>query len=147
MINTAIRTDHFVNRHIGPDKEQVAEMLKLIGVDSIDELIDQTVPSNIRRHDKLNLPEAQSEFNYLKELKKKAAKNKVFRSYIGLGYYGTIVPAAIRRNVLENPGWSIPNTRLTSGRNSSGKAGSIAEFSNHGKRYNRLAHCQCIVTG
>jgi glycine dehydrogenase len=104
MINLR-STDHFVNRHIGPDKEQTAEMLRQIGVSSLDELIDQTIPANIRRRDKLNLPDAQSEFTYLRELKKKAAKNKVFRSYIGLGYYGTIVPAAIRRNVLENPGW------------------------------------------
>src|SRR6202046_3166548 len=98
-------TDHFVNRHIGIDETQLQEMLKTIGVESLDELISQTVPANIRRKDKLNLPEAQSEYNYLKELRKKASKNKVFRSYIGLGYYNTIVPAAIRRNVLENPGW------------------------------------------
>ena len=104
MINLR-STDHFVNRHIGPDAEQVNEMLNTIGVNSLDELIDQTIPSSIRRRGKLNLPEAQSEYNYLKELKKKAANNKVFRSYIGMGYYGTIVPAATRRNILENPGW------------------------------------------
>lgn len=98
-------TDHFVNRHIGPNSQQVKEMLATIGVDSLEDLISQTVPHNIRRKDKLNLPEAQSEYNYLRELKKKAAKNKVFRSYIGMGYYNTIVPAAIRRNILENPGW------------------------------------------
>jgi glycine dehydrogenase len=104
MINLR-STDHFVNRHIGPNAEQVSEMLNIIGVKSLDELIDQTIPANIRRHGKLNLPEAQSEYNYLKELKKKAANNKVFRSYIGMGYYNTIVPAATRRNILENPGW------------------------------------------
>ncbi len=98
-------TDHFVNRHIGIDETALNEMLKTIGVKSLDTLIDQTVPSNIRRREKLNLPEAQSEYTYLKELKKKASKNKVFRSYIGMGYYNTITPAAIRRNVLENPGW------------------------------------------
>ena len=104
MINLR-STDHFVNRHIGPDAEQKQEMLKAIGVNSLEELIDQTIPHNIRKREKLNLPDAQSEYNYLKELKKKASKNKVFRSYIGMGYYGTIVPAATRRNVLENPGW------------------------------------------
>ena len=104
MINLR-STDHFVNRHIGPNAEQVTEMLNTIGVKSLDELIDQTIPSSIRRKGKLNLPEAQSEYNYLKELKKKAANNKVFRSYIGMGYYNTIVPAATRRNILENPGW------------------------------------------
>jgi glycine dehydrogenase len=98
-------TDHFVNRHIGIDETSLAEMLKTIGVSSVDELIEQTVPSAIRRKEKLKLPDAQSEYNYLKELKKKAAKNKVFRSYIGMGYYNTITPAAIRRNIFENPGW------------------------------------------
>ena len=98
-------SDHFTSRHIGPDAAQVQEMLSVIGLNSLDELIDQTIPHHIRKREKLNLPEAQSEFNYLKELKKKAAKNKVFRSYIGMGYYNTIVPATIRRNILENPGW------------------------------------------
>lgn len=104
MINLR-STDHFVNRHIGIDENALQAMLASIGVSSIDELVDQTVPQNIRRRDTLNLPEAQSEYNYLKELKKKAGKNKVFRSYIGTGYYNTITPAAIRRNILENPGW------------------------------------------
>jgi glycine dehydrogenase len=99
-------TDNFVNRHIGTynDTDENA-MLAAIGVKSIDELIDQTVPASIRRQGPLNLPAAQSEFVYQKELKKKAAKNKIYRSNIGLGYYGTITPAAIRRNILENPGW------------------------------------------
>ena len=99
-------TDSFADRHIGtnnPSDENA--MLAAIGVQSIDELIDQTVPESIRRQSPLNLPAAQSEFVYQKELKKKAAKNKLYRSNIGLGYYGTITPAAIRRNILENPGW------------------------------------------
>lgn len=98
-------TDHFVNRHIGIDENSLTEMLKAIGVSSVDELVEQTVPSAIRRKEKLKLPEAQSEYNYLKELKKKAVRNKVFRSYIGMGYYNNITPAAIRRNIFENPGW------------------------------------------
>ena len=98
-------SDHFVNRHIGPNADQVNEMLDIIDAKSLDELINQTVPPNIRRQGKLNLPEAQSEYNYLRELKKKAGNNKLFRSFIGMGYYNTIVPAATRRNILENPGW------------------------------------------
>lgn len=99
-------TDNFVNRHIGTfDTETEKEMLAAIGVSSLDELIDQTVPANIRRKNKMSIPAAQSEFEYLKTLKAIAAKNKTFRSYIGLGYYGTITPAVIRRNILENPGW------------------------------------------
>lgn len=99
-------TDNFVNRHIGTFyTETEKEMLAAIGVSSLDELIDQTVPANIRRKNKMNIPAAQSEFEYLKTLKAIAAKNKTFRSYIGLGYYGTITPAVIRRNILENPGW------------------------------------------
>ncbi len=104
MINLR-STDQFSSRHIGIDEKSLQEMLAAIGVNSIDELIDQTVPANIRRLEKLNLPDAQSEYNYLKELRKKASKNKVFRSYIGMGYYNNITPAAIRRNIFENPGW------------------------------------------
>lgn len=98
-------SDHFENRHIGINENSLKEMLSAIGVSSMDELIEQTVPAAIRRKDKLNLPDAQSEYTYLKELKKKAANNRVFRSYIGLGYYNTITPAVIRRNIFENPGW------------------------------------------
>lgn len=98
-------TDRFADRHIGPGPQETEEMLKAIGVKSIDELVDQTIPADIRRQGKLNISPALSEYGYLKALKAKAAKNKVFRSYIGLGYYNTITPAAIRRNIFENPGW------------------------------------------
>jgi glycine dehydrogenase len=104
MINLR-NTDAFVDRHIGPDAEATKQMLQVIGVKSIDELIDQTVPASIRRTTPVNIPAAQSEFHYLKELKKKASKNKLYKNYIGCGYYGTITPAVIRRNILENPGW------------------------------------------
>ena len=95
----------FSNRHIGPSESDIQSMLQTIGASSISELIDKTVPAHIRLKEELNIPEAQSEFEYLKELAKTAAKNKQFRNYIGLGYYGTIVPSVILRNVLENPGW------------------------------------------
>ncbi len=102
--------DRFANRHLGPNQEELAEMLAVIGVDSMASLIDQTVPANIRYHEALDLPEAQSEYDYLRALKKVAAKNDVFTSYIGLGYYPTITPAAILRNVFQNPGWYTPYT-------------------------------------
>jgi glycine dehydrogenase len=97
----------FASRHIGPDELETKEMLTVIGVNSLDELIDKTIPSGIR----LNSPslgevgEAMSEFEYLAELKNIANKNKVFKSYIRQGYYDTIVPSVILRNVFENPGW------------------------------------------
>jgi glycine dehydrogenase len=98
-------TDKFVSRHNGPREHEVKSMLKKIGVSSIDELIDQTVPKHIRLKKPLNIAPAMSEYQYLKHLKALGKKNKVFRSYIGLGYYNNILPAVIQRNILENPGW------------------------------------------
>jgi glycine dehydrogenase len=95
----------FASRHIGPRDNDVQTMLQKIGAASLDELIDQTIPSNIRLKKALNLPDGMSEFEYLKELKITASRNKVFRSYIGLGYNNCIIPPVIQRNVLENPGW------------------------------------------
>jgi glycine dehydrogenase len=97
--------EKFESRHIGPDAAQTDEMLKLIKAKSVDELIDQTIPANIRLKKSLNLPSAQSEFAFLNEFKKLASKNKIFKSYIGTGYYNTITPGVILRNILENPGW------------------------------------------
>lgn len=98
-------TDKFVSRHNGPREHEVKQMLAKIGVSSIDELISQTVPPNIRLKQPLRVAPAMSEFQYSKHLKALGKKNKVFRSYIGLGYYNNILPAVIQRNVLENPGW------------------------------------------
>lgn len=95
----------FEARHNGPDNHELADMLKVVGADSLDTLIDQTVPAGIRMQEPLNLPEAKSEFQFLNEFKALASKNRVFKSYIGMGYYNTIVPGVILRNVLENPGW------------------------------------------
>ena len=100
-----MKTDQFVNRHNGPDAQDVQAMLKKINAPSLDALIDQTVPAGIRLKQPLNLPEGMSEYAYLQHLRGIAAKNKLYRSYIGLGYYNTIVPAVIQRNILENPGW------------------------------------------
>ncbi|RKD18321.1 glycine dehydrogenase (aminomethyl-transferring) [Pelobium manganitolerans] len=95
----------FETRHIAPDLQNTQAMLKSIGADSLDALINQTVPENIRLKQALNLPEPKSEFEYLNKLRQTASKNKVYKSYIGQGYYDVIVPAVIQRNVLENPGW------------------------------------------
>lgn len=98
--------DQFHKRHIGPNEAECQTMLQTIGVNTLDELIDQTVPETIRNRTGLkNLPEAMTEFDYLQELKQTAALNKVFKTYIGMGYYGTITPSVILRNVFQNPGW------------------------------------------
>ena len=98
-------TDNFVSRHIGIDETAEQEMLKIMGLKSVDELIEKTVPTAILRDRPLNLPAGLSEFEYLQKLKAVASKNKLYKSYIGLGYYNTVTPAAIRRNIFENPGW------------------------------------------
>ncbi|CAH1385854.1 aminomethyl-transferring glycine dehydrogenase [Candidatus Nitrotoga sp. M5] len=100
-----ITTDKFVNRHNGPRENDVKEMLDIIGANSVDELIDNTIPAAIRLKKPLNLPCGLTEYQYHKHLRGVAAKNKVFKTYIGLGYYNTILPAVVQRNVLENPGW------------------------------------------
>jgi glycine dehydrogenase len=103
-------TDRFVNRHIGPNAAEVREMLRVCGYESLDQLIDATVPQSIRMTQPLNLPAARSEYGLLNEMRDLAAKNQVFKSYIGMGYYDTITPPVIQRNVIENPGWYTPYT-------------------------------------
>ncbi len=100
-----MNSDQFVNRHNGPSEHDVQDMLKKINAPTLDALIDETIPKAIRLKQPLNLPDGMSEYAYLSHLRGIAAKNKLFKSYIGLGYYDTIVPPVIQRNVLENPGW------------------------------------------
>lgn len=95
----------FSKRHIGPNEAEKAAMLTKIGVNSIDELIDKTIPAHIRLNRELHVSDAMSEQEYLNYVTELANKNKVFKSFIGLGYNETIVPSVILRNVLENPGW------------------------------------------
>jgi glycine dehydrogenase len=95
----------FADRHIGPDKNETAEMLAYIGIETIEELIDKTIPKNIRLENKLSIGEPMSEYKYLVNLRSIACQNKVFKSYIGQGYYDTITPSVILRNLFENPGW------------------------------------------
>ena len=97
--------NEFAGRHIGPDQQETEAMLAAIGLSSTEELISLTIPDSIRIKTDLEVPAAISEYEYLNELKKVAAKNKVFKSYIGRGYYDTITPSVILRNVFENPGW------------------------------------------
>ncbi|MCZ2100799.1 MAG: aminomethyl-transferring glycine dehydrogenase [Chitinophagales bacterium] len=98
-------TSDFSRRHIGIRPDETKEMLKVIGFDSLDQLIDKTVPENIRMAGQLNIPDSLTEYEYLRMLKEIASKNKVFKNYIGQGYYDTIVPSVILRNIFENPGW------------------------------------------
>ncbi|MFM9009158.1 MAG: glycine dehydrogenase (aminomethyl-transferring), partial [Bacteroidota bacterium] len=95
----------FAGRHIGPDARETSEMLLAMGEPSLQTLVEKTIPSDIRIRKSLNIPAAISEAAYLEELRSISAGNQVFRSYIGLGYYDTITPGVILRNIFENPGW------------------------------------------
>lgn len=97
--------DRFVSRHLGPRENEINEMLDFIGVSSMDELMEQTVPSTIRLKKPLKLKEGLTERKYFRQILDLAGKNKVYNTYIGMGYYDTITPAVILRNVLENPAW------------------------------------------
>ncbi len=106
MYSTTIdRYDQFAHRHIGPGEEETRRMLETIGAESLDQLIDETVPAPIRVREPLDVPRAMSEVRYLIHLREIAARNEVFRNYIGMGYYGTVTPSVISRNVFQNPGW------------------------------------------
>ncbi|MBR2497483.1 MAG: aminomethyl-transferring glycine dehydrogenase, partial [Parabacteroides sp.] len=98
-------TNKFVNRHIGISPEEIPSMLQAIGVSSVDELIEQTIPANIRLTEPLNLPEAMTEREFAEHISELASKNEVFTSYIGMGWYDTVCPAPIQRNIFENPVW------------------------------------------
>lgn len=95
----------FVKRHIGPDQKQIEKMLKVVQSKTLDDLIDETVPATIRMQKGLELPAALSEYDYLSKLKKTLSANKLYKSFIGMGYNETLTPNVILRNVLENPGW------------------------------------------
>ena len=95
----------FVNRHLGPNEKEIAQMVKTIGVNDVAQLIDETIPSDIRLKEALALPEGISEYAFQKKIEQLAQKNKLFANYIGMGYHPAIVPAVIQRNILENPGW------------------------------------------
>ncbi len=108
MITTS--ANEFASRHIGPRGDERAEMLRAVGADTLDALIAEAVPAGIRLPGPLPCPEGETEAAYLARLRTIAAKNEIYRSFIGLGYYGTFTPSVILRNVLENPGWYTPYT-------------------------------------
>jgi len=98
-------TNNFISRHNGPGKNELKKMLDTIGVASLDQLIDETVPASIRLPLPLNLPAGMNEYEYLAHIRGIASRNKVYKTYIGQGYYNTITPGVILRNIFENPGW------------------------------------------
>ena len=100
-----MNTDSFAYRHIGPRENDLEEMLKVVGASSIEQLISETIPAGIRLKEELNLSPAMTENEFLNHIRDLARKNKVFKSYIGLGYHPTIMPGVVQRNILENPGW------------------------------------------
>ena len=102
---SSMNTQSFASRHIGPRGESVKEMLNDVGVESLGQLIYETIPDDIKLEKKLNLPEPLTEFEYSNHIQALAMKNKIYKSYIGLGYHEAILPAVIQRNILENPGW------------------------------------------
>jgi hypothetical protein len=100
-----METNTLCNRHIGPDESDVKKILEKIGVHSLDELINQVIPADIRLKEPIELPEPLTEYAYGKHMAELAAKNKLYATYIGMGWYNTITPAVIQRNVFENPVW------------------------------------------
>jgi len=102
---TTQQSNEFVARHIGPGESDTRSMLKTIGESSLENLIGKTVPAGIRMAEALNIPAAMSEHEYLKHIKEVSQRNKLFTNYIGQGYYDTITPSVILRNIFENPGW------------------------------------------
>ena len=98
-------TNHFANRHIGVNADEISSMIQTVGVKSLDELMEQTIPSDIRLNKPLELPEPMTEREYAEHIAELASKNQIFTSYIGMGWYDTVSPAPILRNVFENPAW------------------------------------------
>ncbi len=128
--------DDFIRRHLGPCANELPAMLAAVGVDSLDTLVAQTVPAGIRLPVPLALGEPTPEHVALAQLKAIAGKNVLKKSLIGMGYYDTITPKVILRNVMENPGWYTAYTPL-SGRNRAGPPGSATELPADGHRPHR----------
>jgi len=100
-----MRTEMFLNRHLGPNEGEIKKMLEKIGVETLSQLLDETIPQSIRLNQPLDLPEGISEYAFSKHINSLGKENQLFKTYIGLGYNQTITPAVIQRNILENPGW------------------------------------------
>ena len=138
-----LAADSFVLRHIGPRPSDVDEMVRMLGYKSLDEFIAAVVPDDIRLKQPLALPPGRGEGEVLQALRGMAGQNKVFRSFIGMGYYPCFTPQVIQRNVLENPA----GTRLhaISGRDRAGPPGSAAQLPDNGRRPDRSADRQCLA--
>src|SRR4051812_34453219 len=104
------KSEEFQSRHIGPSPADAAAMLKVVGAASLGALMDEAIPARIRLGKQLNLAAGKSEYQFLEDLRGLASRNRLFKSYIGLGYYDCITPSVILRNVFENPGWYTPYT-------------------------------------
>ncbi len=138
--------NEFTQRHIGPNEAETAEMMEAIGVGSMEELIDKTVPPSIRLKKPLRAGGPISEYEYLAELKKTASHNRVCKSYIGQGYYDTIVPSTILRNLFENPGWYTQYTPYQA-EIAQGRLESLLNFQTMVSDLTALAYCKCKSAG
>lgn len=138
--------DEFTQRHVGPNAEQEQAMLESLGLDSLDELIEQAVPASIRLDDALAMAEGVSETQALAELQGLARRNKLHRSFIGMGYYDTHVPGVILRNVLENPAWYTAYTPYQPG-DRPGASRSAAELPADGDGSDRHGAGQRLAAG
>jgi len=129
-------SDPFRSRHIGPDQSELDYMLEAIGAATVDDLMEQTVPDAIRQLDQLKLGTALEQADALAQLREIAGRNHEMVSLIGMGYHGTMTPPAIRRIVMENPGW-VHRLHAVSARDLSGPSRSTVELPNHGDRTQR----------
>ena len=134
----------FVRRHVGPSDEEQVAMLKVLGYESLDALIDAAVPVGVRSFDALDLPPAVAEHTVLDELRALAARNRVAEPMIGLGYYGTITPGVIRRNVLESPAWYTAYTPYQP-EISQGRLEALVELPDNGGGPQRARHGQRLA--
>ena len=137
-------SDSFPRRHIGPDDAAIQEMLRALGVDSLEALIGEIVPQDILRSDLLELPAARTEHALIGELRARAAANRVLRSYIGMGYHDCITPPVIQRNILENPGWYTQYTPYQA-EIAQGRLEALLNFQTHGGRPDRAAARQRLA--
>ena len=138
-----MKTDLLASRHIGINEQDTALMLRKIGVNSLDELIDKTIPANIRLKEPLALTSPLTEYEFGKHIAELANKNKLYTTYIGLGWYNTITPAVIQRNVFENPVWYTSYTPYQT----EVSPGSVDEFSDSRMRPYCHATCQLFTSG
>ena len=141
-----MKNDLLANRHIGISKKDEEQMLRKIGVSSLDELIDKTIPANIRLKEPLALPEAMTEYEFGQHIAALAAKNKLYTTYIGMGWYNTVTPAVIQRNVFENPVWYTSYTPYQT-EVSQGRLEAPAELPDRRMRPHRHAPCQLLPAG